>query len=142
MIYRGAAPWPDAAGTGYTLEEIDTLWNKSEPDSWFLGCWGGSPGFPYHQPCDFGVEEIITVSKMLVYPNPADDHFVVEFPSGAPDNAVLSLYDINGREVLNTALMGSNSYSIPRGNLNGGIYFLSVMTPQGKIGSGLIVFGL
>ncbi|MEI6766415.1 MAG: lamin tail domain-containing protein [Bacteroidota bacterium] len=140
MVYHAALPWPDAAGTGYTLEGIDSLWNKSEPGSWFLGCWGGSPGFPYHQPCDFGVEEIVTGSPMLVYPNPANDHFIVEFPSGTPDNAVLSLYDINGREVMNRVLTGSNSFSIPRANLNGGIYFLRVTAADGLYRTKTIVF--
>lgn len=50
--YLDDAPWPGGAdGQGRTMELFDPLVDLNEPDNWFDGCIGGSPGSPY-SPCE------------------------------------------------------------------------------------------
>jgi len=49
--YSGVSPWPQGAdGHGRTLELQDPEADMSDPENWFDGCIGGSPGTPY-TPC-------------------------------------------------------------------------------------------
>ena len=50
--YLDDAPWPGGAdGQGRTMELNDPDIDLNDPDNWFDGCIGGSPGEPY-TPCD------------------------------------------------------------------------------------------
>lgn len=55
MTYSDDAAWPQGAdGTGRTLELADAGASMNDPNNWFDGCIGGSPGTAY-VPCDDAV---------------------------------------------------------------------------------------
>jgi hypothetical protein len=52
VAYDDSIPWPVGAdGMGRTLELKSPLSDPMDPESWFEGCIGGSPGLPY-TPCN------------------------------------------------------------------------------------------
>ncbi len=56
IAYADTLPWPVSPdGYGPTLEVQDPTDNLNDPDNWFGGCVGGSPGGPYTD-CNYGIQ--------------------------------------------------------------------------------------
>lgn len=75
------------------------------------------------------VENILSSSELLVYPNPANDFVNLDYPF-ANANDVCQIIDINGRIVGQQMLDKSN---INTTELSNGLYFLQVITHNGKV---------
>ncbi len=71
--------------------------------------------------------------KMLVYPQPVKDRFLVELPNIAY-NGTYQLYmiDVNGRKVKSETFTGT-SVIVERGNLPTGLYILQVVSESGEM---------
>ncbi|MBL0137617.1 MAG: CotH kinase family protein [Bacteroidetes bacterium] len=51
VLYDDFSPWPlTPDGQGYTLERIFPVSDPNDGNSWFAGCFGGSPGRAYSSP--------------------------------------------------------------------------------------------
>ncbi len=72
-----------------------------------------------------------SLSTSIVYPNPTQDVINIKMPQ-INGSATLKLYDIQGRQVLETKTNNSNEV-LHIGNLQEGIYMLSIETATGKI---------
>ena len=70
----------------------------------------------------------------LVFPNPAKNHFTIENREATS----IVLYDFLGKRVLQQNL--TNSKTIERGNLSGGMYFYSLRNQKRIIENGKIIF--
>jgi hypothetical protein len=64
-----------------------------------------------------------------VWPNPSSDGFKLEIQSSSNENAVLSIFDINGRLISNGNVGSQKNFSFGE-NLKAGIYM--VVVQQGK----------
>lgn len=67
------------------------------------------------------------VEGIFVYPNPAGNNVTVEFDSPASETYHLTLFDMTGREVMNSkghVLEGGNSINIPLDEISLGVYNL------------------
>jgi hypothetical protein len=64
-----------------------------------------------------------------VWPNPSSDGFKLEIQSSSNENAVLSIFDINGRLISNGNVGSQKNISFGE-NLKAGIYM--VVVQQGK----------
>ena len=76
-----------------------------------------------------------------IFPNPASDHFRVRIEESfsADDNDFFLLFNVMGKEVLRQALT-SSEFQIRRGNLEGGVYFYTVLKNGTAVASGKILF--
>lgn len=69
MQYADSLPWPVGAnGEGRTLELINPAVDLNNPDNWFDGCIGGSPGTAY-SPCN----DAIIISEINYHANDTAD---------------------------------------------------------------------
>jgi len=79
------------------------------------------------------VENPSALLKMLVYPQPVKDRFVVEIPNIAcQGNFRMSVIDFNGRELMTQIFTGTRAI-IDRGDLSAGLYLLKVVSENGDI---------
>jgi hypothetical protein len=52
VVYGGLSPWPMGANDGgYTLELANPSGNVNDPNNWYAGCPGGSPGTSFVPDC-------------------------------------------------------------------------------------------
>jgi hypothetical protein len=83
-----------------------------------------------------GVSEISSARPVVIYPNPVTSTSVISFELLTSANISLSVYDLQGRLVINFANTiypsGMNSVSIPADQLNSGFYLLSISTESGS----------
>lgn len=127
--YDDEGTWPtEPDGNGYTLELLSDTGKMSEGTNWFAGCPEGSPGYPYASPCGVGVKEEL-VGGLKSYPNPFNNNFVVEWTGSALNNAMLTLFDAQGKTVYAQQVKsqpGVNRYTINPGVISGGIYLVRI----------------
>lgn len=75
--YSSIFPWPSGANaTGRTLEYLGSPAEPSLPESWFVGCVGGSPGSAF-VPCDVTTVRDTERHSLQLYPNPATDRIAL-----------------------------------------------------------------
>lgn len=79
-----------------------------------------------------GLEEQSNISTLQVYPNPFENHFVLDFTLLKPENISIKIFNLLGKEiseiVSNKILQnaGSHSLNINTTNFAPGIYFLEI----------------
>jgi len=108
---------------------------KANPGGWQSACTAGVPGdwvfyLVYKRICQSGVGDEITVTSVPVSlmdprPNPFYDRTEIEFVLGAPGEAHLSVFDIQGRLVAHLAdeAYGAGRHSVAwDGRADGGSY--------------------
>ncbi len=122
VSFDTTAPWPLNTNKGYTMEYADTAKNPWDASRWFRGCFAGTPGRNYRLPCDInGITSSSFLNTIQVYPNPNTGSFYINTPFAAK----VMVYDLNGREVMNTNITpGTNRIEI--GGCKG-MYILSVL---------------
>lgn len=78
--------------------------------------------------------------SLLIYPNPFTQELSVVLPPGM-ENATLTLYDISGRQVLQSRQhsQSGNISVLNTGNLEKGVYILRILSPNGSAFSGRVV---
>ena len=76
--------------------------------------------------------DLIANKSYLVYPNPFINQFEVEFQNAFSNNVKISLYDLNGKQVLEQDYVITNSkIAIAPMNITNGIYFVKVSFEDG-----------
>ena len=70
-----------------------------------------------------GFETELYNSKLMVYPNPSTDYFIVESSRNVEN---INLYNIHGQLVLNASHSFTGQVTIPLNDLSKGIYFVEV----------------
>jgi hypothetical protein len=128
--YSSDPPWP--AGTfdsGRTLELKDPNADINNPDNWFAGCIGGSPGAAYSN-CDVnGISIPFESFTASIYPNPVTDQLNIVIPSGMKNqNIVCRVFDIMGKEVINETFtnLALSSQKLSVANLPEGVYIMKL----------------
>jgi len=92
-----------------------------------------------------GIEDQAQVqSELLVYPNPATQTLTVELDASTNGQSSLSLLDMLGREVMArpnvfVANGGRSTAQLDVSQLNSGIYYVVVTTPEGKLTSKIVI---
>ncbi|MCB0562069.1 MAG: T9SS type A sorting domain-containing protein [Lewinellaceae bacterium] len=75
----------------------------------------------------------IDPDQLKLYPNPTDLGFINVHLNGGLDFERVLMYDLTGRQVFDTGNVLARRMQLPVGQLNSGMYFLSVYTPEGVI---------
>ena len=68
-------------------------------------------------------------SKLLLFPNPANEQINIKFVSNVNELVTLTVFDSKGELVLNTQMqlnIGINNFNISTSRLNAGLYFVSI----------------
>ncbi|MCK5839407.1 MAG: T9SS type A sorting domain-containing protein, partial [Bacteroidales bacterium] len=67
-------------------------------------------------------------SSLSLFPNPADDYFIIEYAiAHSYEQAVIVIHNMNGKLVRNFYIKGKqNQVVIPTGDLNNGVYIVSL----------------
>ncbi|GEM_PF-1035413 len=145
IAYQNTPPWPpEADGTGYSLECLNTGNNRSQPDNWAKSLsFGGTPGganqcvgieekSEHKLPTQFVLEQN--------YPNPFNPGTQIVYTIPRPGRIKLSIYDLLGRQVLQIddpqfRPAGRYHFNLDGHELAGGIYFYQVrfMDESGKV---------
>ena len=88
--------------------------------------------FYYSKPTT-SVSETINTDKITVYPNPANNSFIVDYNRAG----VIKLYDMLGKEVLTQTVNGKTEINI--NHLPKGIYSICVISGGKIVGNSKIV---
>lgn len=84
---------------------------------------------------EVSVNELENSSSFSVYPNPANDLINVNLSLTNAENTSINILDITGK-VVKTVLVGEvngdRTVSIPVAELTSGVYFIELVTPEGK----------
>ncbi|MBP9550228.1 MAG: T9SS type A sorting domain-containing protein, partial [Chitinophagales bacterium] len=101
----------------------------NDASNWFAGCPEGSPGFAYDPTCGVVVFINDPALSVSVYPNPADDYFIVE-----SDIAILSLeiMDLSGKVIYEMNANNALKTIIPTSYLYNGFYLMKLHFEQGE----------
>lgn len=82
--------------------------------------------------CPLAVQEQVnSVNECAIYPNPTDDNFTVKLSKTG--KTVVTLYDITGREMLNTVKENTSAFNISVTEMPAGIYLLKLQSDDGTI---------
>lgn len=73
-----------------------------------------------------GIDRLETSDEIMVYPNPAADFIMIESRSGKADKYMISLTDLQGREVVKKETVISTKYKLDISFLKVGAYLLKV----------------
>ena len=85
-----------------------------------------------------GIDEVnLNTPQCRIYPNPANYSFTLEFSKPVKD-AELIVYDLLGKEMMRKIYSG-NKIEMERGNLESGIYFVSVSDHERRYMQKIIV---
>jgi len=76
-----------------------------------------------------GIGNEIITGTVNVYPNPSADVMNFEATSAI---ASFNLYDISGRKVMNETAINASRFTLSKGNIPSGIYYIEVNTAKGK----------
>ena len=84
-----------------------------------------------------GLTEASLVSKMEVYPNPAVDMINIEFELENALDARINIFDAYGKMVgtvtPTTNMSGAQKFTYNTKELEGGMYFVSVISDKGAV---------
>lgn len=88
------------------------------------------------------IEEPQQITELNIYPNPATDKANIEFQLTEPSNVNIQLTDLQGREVrqMNQGDLPAGHYhfTIERGQLNSGVYYLHISIDESIITRSLV----
>ncbi|MDP4664119.1 MAG: T9SS type A sorting domain-containing protein [Salibacteraceae bacterium] len=97
----------------------------------------GCEGTAFVSVYTIGVSEEIA-NQLKLYPNPATDYFQIEWPSGWLQNAQSTLYNIEGKIVMQFSVTQQNQ-RIDVANLTKGTYILATDSPDGLAKTTIII---
>lgn len=78
------------------------------------------------------------VAPLNISPNPATDHFLIQWPGDPNVDAIVQMFDITGRLISERRVTGSEC-SLQRENIPAGIYQVILTDDNGRVYSGKIV---
>ena len=71
--------------------------------------------------------------SIIAYPNPADNYILIKNPLETDESEILTVFDVNGRKVLEQNIIGNNSeINLNIDNLNSGVYFYKIKNKTNK----------
>jgi hypothetical protein len=82
-----------------------------------------------------GINKFTPNNYLKIYPNPAQNNFTVE--TNATEKQTLQLFDVNGKLVLAQTI--NEKTIIDAGNLNAGVYSLSIISNEGVLTKKLVI---
>ncbi|MFK7981462.1 MAG: cadherin-like domain-containing protein, partial [Saprospiraceae bacterium] len=85
------------------------------------------------------VAEILDESLVKIYPNPVSDNLQLDLTQIATKNALLRIFDVQGKLVYQTNLTNPSVTSIITTNFNNGLYFLKLDMKEGVITKKIVV---
>ena len=88
--------------------------------------------------CNLGVNDIDS-SSFAIYPNPADKNINIEFSNSLNASGKLSIYSLNGREVLQQQLEAIDQAKINVDKLSSGVYILQLNVQNRSFTKKLII---
>jgi GH25 family lysozyme M1 (1,4-beta-N-acetylmuramidase) len=83
-----------------------------------------------------GIEKNNLDRSFVIYPNPASTDFHIDY-TGVNGEAVVTVYDINGKLLLNQNMNGKTVIDIS--NLNDGMYNVNIVNSEGVVNKRLII---
>ncbi|MFA6924181.1 MAG: T9SS type A sorting domain-containing protein [Bacteroidales bacterium] len=87
-----------------------------------------------------GVKEIVGNDIGLnIYPNPTYRFIIIEKNNNKPDKYILTLKNIQGREVLSEKIIFTNTYKLDLTNVANGMYFLTLQNDKGHYVNKVVV---
>lgn len=117
--YSNALPWPDAGGTGFTLENPTLSTDINSSTTWITGCYGGSPGIPYSSSCPVGIETISEKQHLTLYPNPTKTNITI---SGINGKSNYTIFNATGN-IIDKGMLNDND-QLQINTLLEGVYFI------------------
>lgn len=84
------------------------------------------------------IPDVFQIQSAKVYPNPFSEVITFEFDGVIEDEIVLSVYDVNGKEVARK-IYNSSNFQFNRGDLNHGIYFYMISSDGVGIAKGKMI---
>ncbi len=85
------------------------------------------------------VEEVLEESMVKVYPNPAKNYLQIDFATIAPTNALIRIFDVQGKLVYQSNLDNPDIMDISTANFENGLYFLKMEMEEGVITKKIVV---
>ena len=129
FTYDDVSPWPEGAdGTGNSLAstERDPLGDPNDPAYWIASSQSHGSPFTDDSPASADNDPWQYIAA-TVYPNPTADLLVVELNNAAPGaEAMLGIYDINGKLCYEAPLYGNTNLSLKEMGIPVGIYILRI----------------
>ena len=87
------------------------------------------------------IENIETSDQIKIYPNPTNDHLIIELNTVPAENLKVKIFDINGHVVESMILNSSTvKNTINLSNLNSGVYFINVSSKEFQRTEKLLIF--
>ena len=123
----------DWINTGSTL-----LW-VVETDS--NGCIGDTIFLPVKVEGSSSISQTF-INDLVIYPNPSYGHFTIQFSSKVNQKIELNIFSPSGEIIFNERFINfENSYSnlISLGEQSKGVYFLEIVTKEGRINKKIIL---
>lgn len=77
------------------------------------------------QPSVTSVPELTNNNDVSVYPNPTQNNLFIKFSDNNMNQHLVQLFDVTGKQLMSSQFNGS-FYSINRGNIASGVYFLRI----------------
>lgn len=90
-------------------------------------------------PCSNSVDEISVFSVISIFPNPFTSSAVVETTINLKD-ALLTIYDITGKEVYSRSNINGNQFTVSNDGLSSGLFFLTIKNQQSFVAKKIIVY--
>ena len=131
-VVPGGQNQPDYYG------KMDRHWNSNpNPANEKLRVWldpgntGQTTFDGSYDPCgNVGIGERAQEEGLLVFPNPADDRLVVEYPDGLTRVDRIELLDASGRVVRSEVPLSTGRTTIPVSDLTSGFYLVRVIAGE------------
>jgi hypothetical protein len=131
--YDDKAPWDESAdGKGHSLELINPELDNTLAESWRASVKTGTPGYKNSIFLDTSNKyDISNKSNIRIFPNPASDYFIIEYPFASTKNLTISIIDAVGNEYkcgynIITQKSDCGYVYIKSSNLSQGVYFLKI----------------
>jgi hypothetical protein len=130
-IWRYDINYPPQIGVEFEMDcrkmRIDFLVDNKDEGSGFI---------MHFRPKETGIDDVLNnLYNVAVYPNPAKDRLNVELTTENTGNINFSIADITGKQILSETVKhagGTMTYTTSVSSLSKGIYFISILTNQGK----------
>jgi hypothetical protein len=125
--------YADSIGIVYKAENVELSSNEREQLIYYHKANGSMWGTPY---INTGIANIATDYHITVYPNPAEDRFVVH--SDLYQGVRFEMYDVLSKQVVNLELNNKET-GVNRNNLPSGIYYWQVTDGINTIITGKLI---
>jgi len=107
----------NAAGAGFDLDAIESLEQTTG-----IRTTDGKPG------------------TIKVYPNPANEKITFDFQRKLPEETIISLFDINGKQIIQDKFRNQNPVEMDVRTLSKGIYMVKFQTSAGIENKKLVIY--